>query len=126
MLDTVRSLTKWLMKETRCRATTEDAQSASSKEPTAMEGDFSLTFLLSRHRLLLSLNGPFPLARWWLGMERMDGCKVQHSLGMPEAGGRAGPEVKRAEELSVPLISCSALVVPEFSLSNTVELALKV
>lgn len=28
-----------------------------------MEGDFSLTFLLSKHRLLLSLNGPFPLAR---------------------------------------------------------------
>lgn len=59
-------------------------------------------------------------------MERMDGCKIEHSLGMPEAGGRAGPEVKRAEELSVPLLSCSAPEVPELSLSNTVGLALKV
>lgn len=46
---------------------------------------------------------------------------------MPEADGRAGPEVIRAGELSLPLTAAAlGRVAPMPHLDNTVELALKV
>ena len=45
---------------------------------------------------------------------------------MPEAGGRAGPELIRTGESSLPLISCSTQKSGPYTyLGSTVELALK-